>query len=99
MTRFAVFLLHIRDAKTMLNILQEAKYDVISIGKIVDIFVNEGITEYYKIVSNNVIILLPFMYQTHSSNLVVDYISFWYNPIMSQISSSIGLKLSKLISS
>lgn len=40
-------------AKTMLNILQEAKYDVISIGKIVDIFVNEGITEYYKIVSNN----------------------------------------------
>ena len=39
--------------KTMLIILQENKYDVISIGKIVDIFVNEGITEYYKIVSND----------------------------------------------
>ena len=40
-------------APTLLNNLKDANYDVISIGKIVDIFVNEGITEYHKIVSNN----------------------------------------------
>ena len=40
-------------APTVLNYLKDANYDVISIGKIVDIFVNEGITEYHKIVSNN----------------------------------------------
>ena len=40
-------------APTLLNNLKDANYDVISIGKIVDIFVNEGITESHKIVSNN----------------------------------------------
>ena len=40
-------------APTVLNHLKDANYDVISIGKIVDIFVNEGITESHKIVSNN----------------------------------------------
>lgn len=40
-------------AKTMLNYLQEANYDVISIGKIADIFVNEGITRSIKIKNNN----------------------------------------------
>lgn len=40
-------------AKTMLNHLQEANYDVISIGKIADIFVNEGITRSIKIKNNN----------------------------------------------
>ena len=39
--------------KTLLNHLKDANYDVISIGKIADIFVNEGITESNKIVSNN----------------------------------------------
>ena len=34
--------------KTALNALQEANYDVISIGKIADIFCNEGITEAFK---------------------------------------------------
>lgn len=34
--------------KTVLNSLQEASYDVISIGKIKDIFDGEGITEAYK---------------------------------------------------
>jgi phosphopentomutase len=33
--------------KTVLNALQEAGYDVISVGKINDIFVGEGITESY----------------------------------------------------
>ena len=40
-------------APTMLNILKEANYHVISIGKIVDIFDNEGICESHKIVNNN----------------------------------------------
>ena len=40
-------------APTVLNYLKDANYDVISIGKIVDIFVNEGITESHKIISNN----------------------------------------------
>ena len=40
-------------AKTMLNILSDANYDVISIGKIIDIFDGEGITKSYKIVNNN----------------------------------------------
>lgn len=40
-------------APTVLNNLKDNGYDVISIGKIVDIFVNEGISEYHKIVSNN----------------------------------------------
>lgn len=35
-------------AKTGLDFLKEAGYDVISIGKIVDIFNKNGITEYYK---------------------------------------------------
>ena len=39
--------------KTMLNILSEANYDVISIGKIIDIFDGEGISKSYKIVNNN----------------------------------------------
>lgn len=34
--------------KTALDFLKEAKYDVISVGKIVDIFDGEGITEYHK---------------------------------------------------
>lgn len=37
---------------TTLNDLEEALYDVISIGKIVDIFDGEGITQYKKTVSN-----------------------------------------------
>ena len=40
-------------APTLLNHLKDNGYDVISIGKIVDIFVNEGISESHKIVSNN----------------------------------------------
>ena len=40
-------------APTLLNHLKDANYDVISIGKIVDIFVGEGITDYTKIVSND----------------------------------------------
>ncbi len=39
--------------KTVLNYLQEANYDVISIGKIVDIFDHEGINESYKIKNND----------------------------------------------
>ncbi|MFA5720316.1 MAG: phosphopentomutase, partial [Acholeplasmataceae bacterium] len=38
--------------KTTLNYLKEASYDVISVGKIVDIFDNEGITESYRTKSN-----------------------------------------------
>lgn len=38
--------------KTVLNYLQEAGYDVISIGKIKDIYDGEGITEAYKSKSN-----------------------------------------------
>lgn len=34
--------------RTALNVLQEAGFDVISVGKINDIFVGEGITEVYK---------------------------------------------------
>lgn len=40
-------------APTMLDILKENGYDVISIGKIVDIFAENGITKSLKIVSNN----------------------------------------------
>lgn len=40
-------------APTMLDILKENNYDVISIGKIVDIFAEQGITSSTKIVSNN----------------------------------------------
>ncbi len=40
-------------APTMLNHLHDANYDVLSIGKIVDIFVGEGITDSVKIVSND----------------------------------------------
>jgi phosphopentomutase len=38
--------------KTALDNLKEAGFDVISVGKIVDIFDGEGITEYYKSKSN-----------------------------------------------
>lgn len=40
-------------AKTLLNNLKDNNYDVISIGKIVDIFDNEGITKSIKIVNND----------------------------------------------
>lgn len=40
-------------APTLLNILKDNNYDVISIGKIIDIFDGEGINESYKIVNNN----------------------------------------------
>ena len=40
-------------SKTVLDYLKEASLDVISIGKINDIFVGEGITEAYKIKSNH----------------------------------------------
>ena len=40
-------------AKTLLNNLKDANYDVISIGKIVDIFDGEGITDFTKTVSND----------------------------------------------
>lgn len=39
--------------KTVLDYLKESQYDVISIGKIRDIFDGEGITEAYKIKSNH----------------------------------------------
>lgn len=39
-------------APTLLNALKDAHYDVISIGKIVDIFDHEGITDFTKIVNN-----------------------------------------------
>ncbi len=39
--------------KTALDNLKEAKLDVISVGKIVDIFDGEGVTEYYKSKSNH----------------------------------------------
>ncbi len=39
--------------KTLLDYLKDAHYDVISIGKIVDIFAEQGITDYTKIVSND----------------------------------------------
>lgn len=40
-------------SKTVLNYLQESKFDVISVGKINDIFNKEGITEHHSIVSNH----------------------------------------------
>ena len=40
-------------APTMLDILKENGYDVLSIGKIIDIFAEQGITHSSKIVSNN----------------------------------------------
>ena len=40
-------------APTQLDILKENGFDVLSIGKIVDIFDNQGITQYVKIVNNN----------------------------------------------
>ena len=40
-------------APTMLDILKENGYDVLSIGKIIDIFAEQGITSSTKIVSNN----------------------------------------------
>lgn len=39
--------------KTALDSLKEANYDVISVGKIVDIFDNEGITDAYRTKSNH----------------------------------------------
>lgn len=39
--------------KTTLDELKENNYDVISVGKIVDIFDNEGITEYHRTKSNH----------------------------------------------
>lgn len=39
--------------KTALDNLKEAEYDVISVGKIVDIFDGEGVTEFYKSKSNH----------------------------------------------
>lgn len=38
---------------TMLDVLNENGYDVISVGKIIDIFAGRGITESYRIKSNN----------------------------------------------
>ncbi len=38
--------------RTVLNVLKEKEYDVISVGKINDIFVGEGITKAYKSVSS-----------------------------------------------
>jgi len=38
---------------TVLNYLEDAKYDVISVGKIKDIFNGSGITDHYGIVSNH----------------------------------------------
>lgn len=40
-------------SKTVLNILEESKFDVISVGKIKDIFNGSGITEHYGIKSNH----------------------------------------------
>ncbi|MDD3122293.1 MAG: phosphopentomutase [Candidatus Izemoplasmatales bacterium] len=40
-------------SKTVLNYLDEAKYDVISVGKIKDIFNGSGITDHYSIDSNH----------------------------------------------
>ncbi len=40
-------------SKTVLNILEEQKLDVISVGKIRDIFNGSGITDHYSIVSNH----------------------------------------------
>jgi phosphopentomutase len=40
-------------SKTVLNILEESKFDVISVGKIRDIFNGSGITEHYGIKSNH----------------------------------------------
>ncbi len=40
-------------SKTVLNILEEQKFDVISVGKIRDIFNGSGITDHYSIVSNH----------------------------------------------
>lgn len=40
-------------AKTVLDTLKENKFDVISVGKIKDIFNGEGITDHYSIVSNH----------------------------------------------
>ena len=40
-------------APTQLDILKDNGYDVLSIGKIVDIFDNKGITKFTKIVNNN----------------------------------------------
>ncbi|MBU1145455.1 MAG: phosphopentomutase [Firmicutes bacterium] len=39
--------------KTVLNYLEDEKYDVISVGKIKDIFNGSGITDHYSIVSNH----------------------------------------------
>jgi len=40
-------------SKTVLNILEQSKFDVISVGKIRDIFNGSGITEHYGIKSNH----------------------------------------------
>lgn len=40
-------------SKTVLNYLEESKFDVISVGKIRDIFNGSGITEHHAIVSNH----------------------------------------------
>jgi phosphopentomutase len=40
-------------SKTVLNALEESKFDVISVGKIRDIFNGSGITEHYSIKSNH----------------------------------------------
>jgi phosphopentomutase len=40
-------------SKTVLNILEESKFDIISVGKIKDIFNGSGITEHYSIKSNH----------------------------------------------
>jgi phosphopentomutase len=40
-------------SKTVLNVLKEQKFDVISVGKIRDIFNGSGITDHYSIVSNH----------------------------------------------
>lgn len=40
-------------SKTVLNVLEEQKFDVISVGKIRDIFNGSGITDHYSIVSNH----------------------------------------------
>ena len=57
--------------KTVLNFLKEENYDVISVGKINDIYDGEGITEAYKIKSNE-----------HGMNITIDLLDKDFNGLL-----------------
>lgn len=95
--------------KTALDNLKEAGFDVISVGKIVDIFDGEGITEYYKSKSNEhgmqtTIDLLDKDFTGLLFTNLVDFDALWghrrnpsgYGTELEQFDVQLGVLMSKL---